>query len=177
MRASSRACPTAPVKKLPHTRSCFVCGESNPAGLNLRFETDGRVVRARFTPGAAHVGFKQTVHGGLIATVLDEAMVWACAVRTRLFAYCAELQVRFVRPLRPGDSVRVTAELTANRRDRLFEARGELCDAAGVRLASATGKYLPIKEVDAMDMASDFVDDPGWVFGKTPADYTPPSGQ
>lgn len=158
------------MKKLPHTRSCFVCGESNPTGLNLRFETDGRKVQANFTPHAAHVGFKETVHGGLIATILDEAMVWACAVQTRLFAYCAELQVRFVRPLRPGAPVMVTAELTANRRDRLFEAKAELHDTAGVLVASASGKYLPIKEVDAIDMATDFVDDPRWVFAKKPAD-------
>jgi acyl-coenzyme A thioesterase PaaI-like protein len=71
------------MRKLPHTHSCFVCGESNPAGLNLRFETDGRVVRARFTPRVEHVGFKQVVHGGIIATVLDEIMVWACAVPTK----------------------------------------------------------------------------------------------
>src|SRR5436305_752733 len=38
--------PIANVKTLPHTRSCFVCGESNPVGLKLRFETDGRIVQA-----------------------------------------------------------------------------------------------------------------------------------
>src|SRR6185436_2207270 len=72
--------PIAEMKELPHTRSCFVCGESNSAGLNLRFETDGRIVQAHFVPRLEHVGFKATVHGGLIATVLDEIMVWACAV-------------------------------------------------------------------------------------------------
>jgi acyl-coenzyme A thioesterase PaaI-like protein len=63
------------MRMLPHTRSCFVCGESNPAGLNLRFETDGRTVQTRFVPRAEHIGFRQTVHGGLTATLLDEIMV------------------------------------------------------------------------------------------------------
>jgi len=92
-----------------------------------------------------HIGFKQTVHGGIIATVLDEIMVWACAVQTRRFAYCAELNVRFASPLRPGEEVLATAELVSNRRDRIFEARGELRDASDRVLASATGKYLPLK--------------------------------
>src|SRR5215216_5539814 len=101
------------MKFLPHTHSCFVCGESNPAGLNLRFETDGRIVRAGFTPRPEHIGFKQVVHGGIIATVLDEIMVWACAVSVKRFAFCAELNVRFANPVRPGEPVIATAELTA----------------------------------------------------------------
>ncbi|MEI2727020.1 MAG: PaaI family thioesterase [Verrucomicrobiota bacterium] len=91
------------MKPLPHTHSCFVCGESNPFGLRLRFETDGRVVQTRFVPRAEHIGFKGVVHGGILATVLDEIMVWACAVPTRKFAYCAELTVRYRHPLAPGE--------------------------------------------------------------------------
>ena len=145
---------------LPHTRSCFVCGESNSIGLNLRFETDGHVVRSRFVPSAEHIGFKKVVHGGLVATVLDEIMVWACAVETRQFAVCAELNVRFLSPARPAEPVLATAELVANRRNRIFEAKAELQDATGRTLATATGKYLPLKEADAAEMAGDFVGDP-----------------
>jgi len=152
------------MKPLPHTHSCFVCGESNPLGLKLRFQTDGRLVHARFVPLPEHIGFKQTVHGGLIATVLDEIMVWACAIQTRRFAFCAELSVRFLHPLRPRETALAVAELVANRRNRIFEAKAELRDEAGRLLASATGKYLPIKDLDAVEMATDFVEDPGWVF-------------
>jgi acyl-coenzyme A thioesterase PaaI-like protein len=151
------------MKELPHTRSCFVCGEFNPIGLKLRFETDGRIVQTRFVARSEHIGFKRTVHGGLVATVLDEIMVWACAVQTRRFAFCAELNVRFISPLEPGDEVAVTGELVANRRDKIFEARAELRREAGSRLATATGKYLPIRAAEAADMATDFLGDPGWV--------------
>src|ERR1043166_7562515 len=67
------------MRTLPHTHSCFVCGESNPVGLKLRFETDGRIVQTRFVPRAEHVGFRQTVHRGIIATLLDQIMAWAGA--------------------------------------------------------------------------------------------------
>src|SRR5438874_12390949 len=99
------------MRTLPHTHSCFVCGESNPAGLRLRFETDGRIVQTRFVLRAEHVGFKQTVHGGLVATLLDEIIVWACAVQSRRFAFSGEVNVRFLRPLGPGEEVIATAEL------------------------------------------------------------------
>ena len=35
-------------------------------------------------------------------------------------------------------------------------------------LATATGKYVPISETAATDMAADFVDDPSWVFRPPP---------
>lgn len=153
------------MKQLPHTHSCFVCGESNKFGLNLRFEADGNIVRTRFTPRPEHIGFKQVVHGGIAATLLDEIMVWACAVQTKQFAYCAELTVRFLSPLRPGQEVFATGELTANRRNKIFEAKGEIKDRDGKPLASATGKYLPIKAVELADMATDFVGNPGEIMG------------
>ncbi len=146
------------MRELPHTHSCFVCGESNPAGLKLRFETDGKMVQTRFVPRPEHIGFQQTVHGGLIATILDEIMVWACAVQARRFAFCAELNVRFLQPLRPGQETLVTAELVNNRR-KIYEARAELRDAQGGVLATATGKYLPIKPEQAAGMMSDVVGD------------------
>jgi uncharacterized protein (TIGR00369 family) len=148
------------MKELPHTHSCFVCGESNAIGLRLRFETDGRIVRTHFTPGPEHVGFKGVVHGGIIATLLDEIMVWACAVETKRFGYCAEMTVRFLKPLRPGEKVIATGELAANRRDKIFEAKADLKNQAGELLASATAKYLPVKAADLADMATDFVGDP-----------------
>ena len=153
------------MRELPHTRSCFVCGDSNASGLRLRFETDGRIVQAKFVPGPEPVGFKAAVHGGLIATVLDETMVWACGVPTRRVAWCAELNVRFTSPLRPGEESLAIAEMTANRRNKIFEAKAELRNSAGIVLASATGKYLPIKEADLPGMLEDFAGDTGGVFG------------
>jgi uncharacterized protein (TIGR00369 family) len=147
------------MKALPHTRSCFVCGESNPAGLKLRFETDGQTVRTRFTPRSEHIGFKGVVHGGIIATLLDEIMVWACVARAGHFAFCADLNVRFVRPVRPGEEVVATGELANNRRGRIFEARAELKNQAGDVLASASGKYLPIEPAQLAEMAPDLVGD------------------
>ena len=155
------------MKELPHTHSCFVCGESNAIGLKLRFETDEHIVRTRFTPLPEHIGFKQVVHGGIIATLLDEIMVWACAVQTKRFAYCAEMTVRFLKPLRPGEEAVATGELTANRREKIFEAKAELKNQAGELLASATGKYLPVKAMDLADMATDFVGDPNQILGST----------
>ena len=142
---------------LPHTHSCFVCGESNAHGLRLRFHADGRTVHTRFTPRAEHIGFKGVTHGGLLATVLDEIMVWAVVVSTRRFAYCAELTVRFQRPAQPDQELAVSAELVADRRGKIFEARAELRTAAGDTVATATGKYLPIPAAEVTGMLAELI--------------------
>ena len=51
----------------------------------------------------------------------------------------------------------VTAELVSNRRDRLYEAKGEVKNAAGAVIASATGKYVPLKDADVPVMLADLI--------------------
>ena len=144
--------------KLPHTKSCFVCGLNNPLGLKLDFESDGQIVRARYAPRPEHVGFRETIHGGIISTVLDEAMVWAIGARTKRFTYCAELNVRFLLPARPNEELMVVAELVDNRRNKLFRAKAVLQNPRGAVHATGTGKYLPIKEDRVAEMLSDFAE-------------------
>ena len=144
---------------LPHTRGCFVCGLENPAGLRLDFATDRRVVETRFRFRREQCGFSQTIHGGIIGTVLDEVMVWAVGVATGQLAYCGEMTVRFQRPAPPQVDVVATGELVENRRGRLFLARGELRDGAGELLAESTGKYLPLPGELRPAMLADFVED------------------
>ena len=103
------------------------------------------------------------MHGGLTATVLDEIMVWACAMATRRFAYCAELSVRYLHPLSPNADTVVTGELLTNRKGRIFEAKSVLQDALGRPLAEGSGKYLPIKAAEVSELVRDFVGDASWL--------------
>lgn len=133
---------------------------------------DGERVHTHFVPGPEHVGFKQVIHGGILATLLDEVMAWACIAVTRDLAYCAEFTVRFVEPAKPGDELTATAWLTANRR-RMFETAAEVKNSQGKVIATATGKYLPIKGDIVAEMATDLVGDTTLV-QKLPPDSSRP---
>ena len=54
---------------------CFACGPDNPIGLRIRFSLDdhGRCT-ASFTGTENHVGYANTVHGGIIYAALDDVM-------------------------------------------------------------------------------------------------------
>jgi uncharacterized protein (TIGR00369 family) len=136
--------------------------------LRLRFHTDGHLVRAEFTPRPEHIGFRDVVHGGIIATILDEIMVWACAVQVRKFGYCAEMSVRYQQPLRPGQVVVATGEMVANRRNRIFEAKAEIRSRDNSLMASATGKYLPLKADEMSGFLPDLVGGDEWIRAASP---------
>ena len=117
-------------------------------------------METRNRPRPEHAGFRQTVHGGLTATVLDEAMVWACGAATGRPAYCAEMTVRLRQPLRPESEYVVTARLVKNRKNRIYVARGEVRAPAGDGMAGGEGKHVPVDDGNVTDMWGDFEQDP-----------------
>lgn len=145
--------------QLPYTKNCFVCGVHNPQGLGLRFRQVGAEVHADFAPTTPHAGFRDIVHGGIISTVLDEAMFWAAACQMKRFCLAAELNVRFIRKVTVGQPLLIVAKFVADRR-RVWESSAELRDAAGASLATSTCKQVPVDGPFMRHAAEDFLPDP-----------------
>ncbi|MFO0752528.1 MAG: PaaI family thioesterase [Thermodesulfovibrionales bacterium] len=124
-------------------RHCFVCGTENPFGLKLVFSrAEGKVVSA-FIPSPPYQGYKDKVHGGIIASVLDEAMIQAAAAEG-VTSVTAEIRVRFRKPLLIGEEAEIEAEIT-RKGPRLLESRARMRHRrSGAVLAEATAKLLPV---------------------------------
>jgi len=119
---------------------CFVCGEENPAGLHLEFALNEGKVLTEFTPQKIHQGYKDIVHGGIISTVIDEAMVKA-ALMQGMPAVTAEITVRFRNPLMAGEKVVVEAKITkANR--KIIETTAVVKKADGTPVAEGSAKLV-----------------------------------
>ncbi len=119
---------------------CFACGKINSSGLRLDFRTeDGKAV-AEFVPSKIHQGFKDIVHGGIITTVLDEAMVKA-ALSQGIEALTAEIVVRFRSTLSVGDSSIVEAEVV-KMGSRLIETAAWIRKSDNTVVAEARAKLL-----------------------------------
>src|SRR4051812_38039081 len=105
--------PQAPLA-LPHTAGCLVCGPANPHGLhlNLTVEPSTGLVRVHYTPTPHHIGFSGIAHGGVLATVFDEAMVWAASWKGKRFCVCGELAVRFREIATVGEPLLIEAGVT-----------------------------------------------------------------
>jgi len=148
--------------ELPHTPNCLVCGRSNPHGLHLSLHVDPitGVVTTTFVPTKDHIGFEGIVHGGVLATVLDEAMVWAATWHGKRFCVAGEMSVRFRQSANVGEPLLVTAAIDLAR-SKLITATGEVRRAAdNTLLTTATGKYVPLPDDRNRDFVATLVDDP-----------------
>lgn len=149
--------------ELPHTPGCLVCGRENPHGLHLRLDVDAAgVVTTGFAPGPEHIGFQGVTHGGVLATVLDEAMVWAATWHGRRFCLCGEMTVRFRKPALVGDPLAFDARVEVAR-SRIVTTVAVVRDAAGTIVAEASGKYVPLPDEKNREFVKTLVDEPGTV--------------
>jgi acyl-coenzyme A thioesterase PaaI-like protein len=116
----------------------------------------GDAVELPFVARRDLAGWAEVIHGGLVATVLDEVMTWAALIASRRACFAAELTVRLRRPLPPETSCVAVARLAAARR-RIFDTEARLRDEEGTVYATATGRYLPISAEQLGAMRHDFV--------------------
>lgn len=102
---------------------CFACGVDNPIGLQICFELhDGKCTGA-FTPDENHVGYENTVHGGIIYSALDDAMANVLYLQD-IKAHTARCEIRYRKALEVGQTVNLTGWIEQERR-RLVVLKGE----------------------------------------------------
>ena len=151
-----------PLLQLPHTSGCLVCGRDNPHGLRLDLYVDpeSAAVRVEFTPRPEHIGFQGVVHGGVLATVLDEAMVWSATWAARRFCVCAELTTRFLREAAVGRALVVETKVESSRSRLVLTTAAVRDRACGELVATGSAKYVPVPRDRNRAFVSTLVDDP-----------------
>ena len=123
---------------------CFGCGGGNPRGMKLAFEMDesSQRVIGRFRLGPEYQGASGFIHGGIIATVLDEVMSKVSRF-SNVRAVTAELTVEYLLPVRVGEELRVEGFATRREGRQLYH-EGEIRDATGNLLARGRGRFVII---------------------------------
>jgi acyl-coenzyme A thioesterase PaaI-like protein len=120
---------------------CFACGPFNAEGMHLHFrpEREG-VVRADVVLPPRFQGWRGVAHGGIVMTLLDEAMAHACGT-IGLRSVTASMQLRFREPVPLGVPLVVRGSVRWRRRTVIaLDARVELAD--GTLLASGEGSFV-----------------------------------
>jgi len=130
--------------RLQGANRCFGCGRANPSGLQLEFllAADGSVVCLPVVPDTfeGHPGY---LHGGIIATLLDEIM--SKSVRARGFtAMTRHMEVDYVRPVPSGSPLRIEGRVTHNE-GRKHWAEARILSPKGIELARAKGLFIEVR--------------------------------
>lgn len=139
---------------------CFACGQRNPFGLQLVFREEEQSIVANFQPREEHQGFPGVIHGGIVASILDEALGRTALLGEHpVWTMTGKLEIRYRRYVPYGPLLRVRAMLESDRR-RVQQARGVLTLAGNedTILAEASGLFLPLPASVTETILQDFPD-------------------
>jgi uncharacterized protein (TIGR00369 family) len=129
-----------PVKK----NLCFACGKDNPYGMHLKFtlNREHRQFVSHFRLGKRYTGPPGHCHGGIIATILDDAMSKLNKLRD-LVAATSRMTVEYLRPVPLHRPLRVESREITKRGRRLTRV-AEILDEKGTVLARGRGVFVII---------------------------------
>ncbi|MES0342620.1 MAG: PaaI family thioesterase [Anaerolineales bacterium] len=124
--------------KQPNSANCFVCGRENENGLGLSFyEVGVDEVMAEVVIPSHFEGYPGIVHGGIVATMLDEIAERAAMIgeHTR-FRLTAKLEIRYRKPVPSEQPLRLRGIVVRNK-GRIAFTHTELILADGTVAAEA----------------------------------------
>lgn len=121
----------------PGQNLCFGCGPANPAGLKLTFEEDDTKLYAVWQPSVHFQGYTNVLHGGIIATLLDETGAWCVNVKAGTSGVTSSMTVKYLKPVYISKGT-VTIEASVISREQksarllccLFDGEGKKCAEA-----------------------------------------------
>ena len=125
---------------------CFGCGPANPEGLHLVFTLDpeAQTATARVNLTRVHEGPPGHIHGGIIATLMDEAM----SKLNRLIGEIAmtrHMEVDYLKPSPLGRELVLTGHHLRRDGRKLFH-EAELTTVGGTVLARGKGVFIVLDE-------------------------------
>ena len=124
----------------PRFDTCFACGKDNPIGLKLHFVyTEGKAAASFFSP-QCYEGYPGYIHGGIISTLMDEAMAKAILLLGKT-AVTAQLTTHFRKPLKTGMQVQVEGWI-CEAKTRTIKTASRIIDAEGVVVAAAEAVFI-----------------------------------
>jgi uncharacterized protein (TIGR00369 family) len=145
----------------PHPRPkarpnhCFACGKDNPQGMRLKFYLDEEARHAfcKFKLARRFQGPPGHAHGGIIATILDEAMGKINKL-SNVIALTKSMNIEYVKPVPLGKQLTVIGRAQSiNGREHINLA--EISNEKGELLARSIGMFIAI---DAAKMFKQFID-------------------
>ena len=120
---------------------CFGCSSTNPKGLKMEFYAMDDAIASWIVVGEQYCGWHRVVHGGIIATLLDEIMGRGALYLLKRLAMTKSIALDFLKPVATGKEIRVEGRVrdVAGERDAVME--GVIYDHHGKPAARATGHF------------------------------------
>jgi uncharacterized protein (TIGR00369 family) len=146
--------PGHEVQQRTYGNHCFGCGPENETGLQLKFKLNEETERfvCKFKLPARFEGPPSHAHGGIIATILDEAMGKVSKLRN-IIAVTGQMSITYIRPVPLGKPL-ITEGWEVSVRGREHNRVAEIRNTKGEVLAQSTGVFI---EIDPHRMFAKFL--------------------
>jgi acyl-coenzyme A thioesterase PaaI-like protein len=129
--------------RFPLDTGCVGCSPNNPTGLQLMFRREGDTLTGRYTAPKRFQGGPGTVHGGILALLLDEYSCAAGYFLTGRLLVTGSLELRYERPAHTGDELKIEARIVDDSHPR-YSVIDATITHEGVTLVRSTGRFFPI---------------------------------
>ena len=131
--------------RVENNNRCFACGKDNLFGLQVNpdIASDGTQVKIECTPPGHFQGWADVIHGGILSTLLDEAITYVGIASFDGPAVTAQLEVRFKKPAMVGDKLIVTANRVKMGK-RLIEVEAHIDSEDGKLIVEGSGKVMKV---------------------------------
>jgi len=123
---------------------CFVCGQDNPAGLKLKFILDEarQTFVCRLRLSKRYTGPPGHCHGGIIASILDDAMGKVNKLH-HVVALTREMTVEYLKPVPLHTPLRVEGR-EISKKGRTHINTAEILNEKNEVLARSRGIFIAI---------------------------------
>ncbi|NND55549.1 MAG: PaaI family thioesterase [Gammaproteobacteria bacterium] len=123
------------------SKQCFVCGTDNPYGMQIRFRIEGDTCRGEYTPPEHFCGFPGVTHGGILYSLLDDAMANWLYLQGES-AYTGRCEVRYREPAATGVAYQLESQ-QVRRRGRMADMQGRVLHPDDGRvIAEAEARFI-----------------------------------
>lgn len=132
-----------PYKRLPNNsnHNCFGCSPVNPSGLQMKFYTDEATVYSKVTVPGHLCGWSNLVHGGVLATIMDEIMSWTAIYLLKRIPMTKSIAVDFLKPVYVGRTLQVQGKVLEKTGKREVLMEGRIFNEDDACCARATGTF------------------------------------
>lgn len=127
----------------PIYNNCFACGQNNPIGLKLTFEYTENQAISYYTVSTNFQGYVGITHGGIIATLLDEAMA-KVILHQGMEAVTGEITIKYRQAVPTGKEIKLIGEIIQEK-SRTVKTQGRI-EFDGKLCVEANATFVKIKK-------------------------------
>lgn len=132
--------------------NCFGCAPNNPFGLHMVFYEEGDYIVSSWQPGLNYQGWVDTMHGGVLSTLIDETCGWVVTRKMQTSGFTTSLSVKFRKAVSTNEpQLTIRANIVKQMRNLLF-IHAEISNAQGELCVEGEATYFLMNEEKAKEM-------------------------